>query len=144
MKVGQMKLVVAVAVVLLFRGAAFGGTIPSSPLPVASGPGLGIASVAAVVTVQANNDDVNAVDNNIVVPFKRFDKADIIDIVFTVAPSDGGVTEYQISEFVDNNTGLPWTSYTMQLGFGTAAAGNFVLSTAGDGLDFDFPLVQVR
>ena len=142
MKVGQMKLVVAVAVVLLFRGAAFGGTIPSSPLPVASGPGLGIASVAAVVTVQANNDDVNAVDNNIVVPFKRFDKADVIDIVFTVAPSDGGVTEYQISEFVDNNTGLPWTSYTMQLGFGTAAAGNFVLSTAGDGLDFDFPLVQ--
>jgi hypothetical protein len=115
------------------------GTIVSSPAPAVSGPGLGFANVAAVVTVQANNDNVpspNALDNNIVVPLKRFDSANYIDIVFTVAPSDG-VTEYQVSEFVDNNTALPWTNYRMQLGFGTGAG--FVLSAANDGLDFDAP-----
>jgi len=139
MKVGQMKLVVAVAVVLLFRGAAFGGTILSSPAPVSSGPGLGFASVAAVVTVQSNNDNVpsaNGLDNNLLIPFKRFDSPNFIDIVFTVSGSEG-VTEYQVSEFVDNNTGLPWSSYKMQLGFGTGLS--FTPSVANDLLDFDFP-----
>jgi hypothetical protein len=138
MKVAQMRLLVAVAVILLFRGAAFGGTILSSPI-VTSGPGLGIASVPAVITVQANNDNVpadNRLDNNLVVPFKRFDHDDFIDIQFTVAPSEG-FTEYQVSEFVDNNTGLPWTSYKMQLGF--TVGGVFTPSIANDGLDFDAP-----
>ena len=95
--------------------------------------------MAAVVTVQANNDNVpstNFLDGNILVPLKRFDFPDYIDIQFTVLPSDG-VTEYQVSEFVDNNTGSPWGSYRMQLGFGTGV--DFVLSALNDGLDFDFP-----
>ena len=119
--------------------SAFGGTIQSAPAPSASGPGLGFASVAAVVTIQPNNDNVpspNSLDNNVLVPLKRFDSANVIDILFTVAPSDG-VTEYQVTEFVDNNTGSPWANYRMQLGFGTGA--NFVLSAANDGLDFDAP-----
>jgi hypothetical protein len=134
-----MKLVVAMAIALLFRASAFGGTIQTTPAPVSSGPGLGFASVAAVVTIQANNDNVPAagrLDNNLVVPLKRFDSANFIDIQFTVLPSDG-VTEYQFNEFVDNNTGTPWDSYRMVLGFGTGAA--FVNSSAGDGLDFDAP-----
>lgn len=139
MKIHRMKLVVAAVLTPLFSASAFGGTIQATPAPVASGPGLGFATVAAVVTVQANNDNVpspNALDSNIIVPLKRFDFPDYIDIQFTVAASDS-VTEYQVSEFVDNNTGLPWSSYRMQLGFGTGA--NFVLSPLNDGLDFDFP-----
>jgi hypothetical protein len=139
MTIHRMKLVVAVVLTLLLSGSAFGGTIQATPAPVASGPGLGFASVAAVVTVQANNDNVpsaTALDGNTVVPLKRFDFPDYIDIQFTVLPSDG-VTEYQVSEFVDNNTGSAWGSYRMQLGFGSGA--NFVLSALNDGLDFDFP-----
>jgi hypothetical protein len=136
MKFGRTKLA-AVAIIPLFHAAAFGGTILGTPAPVASGPGLGFATVAAVVTAQANNDNVpsaNGIDGNLVVPFKRFDNPDIIDIQFTVAASDG-VTEYQVNEFVDNNTGVAWGSYRMLLGFGTGA--NFVLSPLNDGLDFD-------
>jgi PEP-CTERM motif-containing protein len=139
MKIHRMKLVAAAAAILLFRASAFGGTIQATPAPVASGPGLGFANVAAVVTVQANNDNVpsaNGTDGNLVVPFKRFDSANFIDIEFTVLASDG-TTEYKVSEFVDNNTGSAWSSYRMVLGFGTGA--NFIISPLGDGLDFDFP-----
>jgi hypothetical protein len=139
MKMPRMTLVVAAVLAPLLSHSAIGGTIQATPAPVASGPGLGFATVAAVVTGQANNDNVpspNAMDSNIIVPFKRFDSPDYIDIQFTVLPSDG-VTEYQVSEFVDNNTGLSWSGYRMQLGFGTGA--NFVPSPLNDGLDFDFP-----
>jgi hypothetical protein len=59
-----------------------------------------------------------------------------VDIEFTVVPS-GGVTEYAFVEGVQNGTGIPWTDYHMQLGFGMGAA--FMPSPAGDGLDFDAP-----
>jgi len=134
-----MDLVVAIALVALLSSSAFAGTILTVPAPVASGPGLGFATVAAIVTIQANNDNVpnpNFLDNNITVPLKRFDHSDYIDIQFATAASDG-VTEYQVSEFVDNNTGLPWSSYRMVLGHGTGA--NFQISALNDGLDFDFP-----
>jgi PEP-CTERM motif len=139
MRIHWMKFFVAAVVAALLCSNASAGTILATPAPVPSGPGLGFATVAAVVTVQANNDNVpspNFLDNNVTVPLKRFDNPGYIDIEFTVAPSDG-VTEYQVSEFVDNNTGLPWSQYNMVLGFGTGAG--FVVSPLGDGLDFDFP-----
>lgn len=104
-----------------------------------TGPGLGTVSVPAIVTTAPNNDNSptpGAFDNNIVVPIKRFDFSDYIDIEFAVNPSQG-VTEYQFFESVDNNTGATWKSHTMILGYGVGA--NFVSSTVGDGLDFDFP-----
>lgn len=131
--------VCAVCAVSLFSVTAVAGTIITNTPPGVSGPGLGFASVAAVITVQANNDNVpspNKLDNNIIVPLKRFDNAGYIDIQFATDLSDG-VTEYNVSEFVDNNTGLPWTNYRMELGYGTGAA--FVKSATGDGLDFDAP-----
>jgi hypothetical protein len=102
---------------------------------------LGTVAVPAIITVQANNDNVpdldpNKLDNNIFVPIKRFDHLGYIDLEFFVAPSDG-VTEYSVFESVDNNTGVNWSSYQMQLGYGLGA--NFVKSLAGDGLDFDAP-----
>jgi hypothetical protein len=104
-----------------------------------TGPGLGTVSVPAIITVLANNDNVPApqvLDNNIFVPIKRFDHNGNIDIELHVAPSQG-VTEYQVFESVDNNTGTNWNQYKMSLGFGVG--GNFIPSPAGDGLDFDSP-----
>src|SRR6478609_11183527 len=82
---------------------AHAGTINSSPVPVASGPGLGFVSIAAILTTNPNNDDSPGAlpDNNIVVPLKRFDSTGYIDIPFTITPT-AGVTEYQVTEFVDN------------------------------------------
>jgi hypothetical protein len=117
--------------------SALAGQINSTPAPIASGPGLGFVSIAAITTATPNNDDVPGTqpDNNIVIPFKRFGSASYIDIPFTVSATQG-VTEYLVNEFVDNNTGTNWNSYTMMLGFGTGA--NFTqVGGLGDGLDFD-------
>ena len=75
-------------------------------------------------------------NDNIVVPIKRFDFNGYIDIEFTVTQS-GGVTEYQFFESVENNTGTLWNGYLIMLGYGVGA--NFMLSTDDDGLDFDVP-----
>ena len=94
MKIHWMKFMFAVAVAALFCSTAAAGVIQSSPLPVASGPGLGFANVAAVITVQPNNDNVpspNFLDNNVVVPLKRFDFADYID------NKPGGVLKIKVS-----------------------------------------------
>lgn len=104
-----------------------------------TGPGLGTVDVPVVFSPNPNNDNqvgggIN--DNNITVPVKRFDNVGYIDIVFNIVPS-GGTTEYFVAETVDNDTGIAWNSYFMQLGFGTGAG--FVNSAALDGLDFDAP-----
>jgi hypothetical protein len=103
------------------------------------GPGLGTVTVPAIVTVLPNNDNVPApgvLDNNIFVPIKRFDFNGFIDIEFSVAPTSG-ITEYQVFESVDNNTGTDWNGYRMVLGHGVGPA--FVKSALGDDLDFDAP-----
>lgn len=107
-------------------------------LQAGTGPALGTVAVPGIVTVDVNNDNQTGggpMDNNITVPVKRFDNPGYIDIEFLVSPSSG-VTEYSVLEFVDNNTGTNWSSYRMFLGFGVGPA--FVLSGAGDKLDFDF------
>lgn len=60
-----------------------------------------------------------------------------LDFEFKLANS-GGTTEYWFTpSFVNINfTGLNWTQFSFELGFGTGAS--FVRSGAGDGLDFDF------
>jgi hypothetical protein len=132
----------AVATGLYFVNSIVAGTISgppfSGPAPVASGPGMGDVFNVFVFTLSPNNDNapVPNLDNNIELQTKRFDFTDYIDIEFSVVQS-AGVTEYQISESVDNNTGSDWSRYNMYLGFGTGAA--FTLSGAGDGLDFDDP-----
>ncbi len=103
-----------------------------------TGTGLGTVAVPAIISPNTNNDNTTAggiTDNNLAVVVKRFDNVGFIDIVFNVSPT-GGTTEYKIFESVDNNTFIDWSSYRLQLGFGTGTA--FVSSTSGDGLDFDF------
>ncbi len=98
----------------------------------------GIASVALdpiVPPVAPNNDDiVGTSPNEIRITQKDYVGIGPVDIEFTVIPS-GGVTEYLFTEGVQNGTGIPWTDYHMQLGFGVGSA--FVPSPPGDGLDFD-------
>lgn len=133
----------AALVVALLWSSASAGTIthpldiPAGPAPTVSGPGLGLAVVPIVSTLSPNNDNQTGggvLDNNIDVNLKRFDRNEYIDIEFTVRPSIG-TTEYRVVEFVDNNTGVPWSSYTVQLGFGTGGA--FAPSGGAFGLDFD-------
>jgi hypothetical protein len=104
-----------------------------------SGPGLGTVNVPLISTVNVNNDNQTGggpADNNITVPIKRFDNLGYIDIEFNVTGT-GGVTEYKVTESVDNDTNVFWGAYTMVLGFGTG--GSFAPSPSGDGLDFDAP-----
>lgn len=58
-----------------------------------------------------------------------------VDIVLTVSDPGIGATEYMVIENVQNSTGIDWSGYRLELGFGVGAG--FVPSTAGDGLDFD-------
>lgn len=105
-----------------------------------TGTGLGTVDIPVFLSPDTNNDNQaggGTNDDNLIVPIKRFDNIGYIDIVFNLNTS-GGVTEYKFFESVDNNTGVPWSSYIMQLGFGTGLGFNNV-NGAGDGLDFDFP-----
>lgn len=104
------------------------------------GPGMGFLNVPIILTPSPDNDDQPGgpgADNNITVPLKRFDFPGYIDIEFLVSNTNG-ITEYKVSESVDNDTGVNWTQYRMELGYGVGAA--FVPSTGADDLDFDAPL----
>lgn len=122
-----------------FISLADAGTITSATV-FAGSPGLGSVNVLPLILTPNPTNDNQAggggADNNVFVPLKVFDNSGYIDIEFTVVP-DNSVTEYKVFESVDNNTGTPWSSYSMILGYGTGAA--FVPATAGDGLDFDDP-----
>jgi len=100
----------------------------------------GVGSVAGEFIfplAAANNDDVPGQSPNfLLVTQKAYNAIGPVDLEFTVVPS-GGTTEYFIEEGVDNGTGIYWSGYRLELGFGVGSA--FVPSTSGDGLDFDFP-----
>ncbi len=100
----------------------------------------GVASVAGTTfspPVSPNNDDVvGTSDNEVWVTQKNYMSIGPVDLVFDVRDT-GGVTEYLVIEGVFNATGLDWTGYHLELGYGVGDA--FVKSTSGDGLDFDAP-----
>ena len=103
----------------------------------------GVASVAGTVfsaPSAPNNDDVDGGSpNSIFVTQKDYVGIGPVDLVFDVSDT-GGVTEYAVVEGVQNNTGITWTGYHLELGFGNGAG--FVKSGASDGLDFDDPNVN--
>jgi hypothetical protein len=131
----RFALLLALLATLVAIAPASAGTIVSANP--ASGPGVGLVAVPTIVTTSPSNDnEAGPGSNNISIVVKRFDANGYIDIEFNTSASTA-TTEYLIFEAVDNNTGVPWAAYTMQLGFGTGA--NFSQSAAGDGLDFDAP-----
>ncbi len=132
-KLNTLLVPVAVAMALTATQAV-GGIITGAQS--ATGPGLGLVSVPVINSFSPNNDNAGANSNNIAVAVKRFDNPGYIDIEFNFSNSLG-VSEYEVFEAVDNNTGTPWSSYQMQLGYGVGAS--FVPSASGDGLDFDDP-----
>jgi len=103
----------------------------------------GVASVAGTAflpPVAPNNDNVFGTSpNEIIVTQKDYVGIGPVDLVFDVVDS-GGVTEYVVVEGVQNNTGLDWTGYHIELGFGEGD--DFVKSPSGDELDFDAPDVD--
>ena len=100
----------------------------------------GVASVAGTsVTPPAapgNDNVVGDSPNQFLVIQKDYTAIGPVDLVFDLI-DDGGTTEYIILEGVSNSSGIDWTGYHIELGFGVGAG--FVKSTAGDGLDFDAP-----
>jgi hypothetical protein len=100
----------------------------------------GIASVGAEPIVpppSPNNDDVAGPSpNGVFIPQKAYVGIGPVDLVFDVDDS-GGTAEYMIVEGVSNSTGIDWTGYRLELGFGHGSG--FVLSASGDELDFDAP-----
>lgn len=137
--VGSFSVAISLAAVPAFAGKITGFTTFGAED--GTGPGLGSVQVSGIVHLNDNNDNQSGGgpnDNNITVPVKRFDHNGYIDIEFHV-DNTGGVSEYQVVEFVDNNV-LPassWTQFEIYLGFGVGA--NFVISPANDDLDFDAP-----
>jgi len=100
----------------------------------------GVASVAGEIIgplLDPNNDNtVGPSLNELLVTQKDYTAIGPVDLVFTVEPT-GGTTEYVINEGVSNSTGLDWSGYRIELGFGVGT--DFVLSTASDDLNFDSP-----
>ena len=102
-------------------------------------PGASTGSVGPVggaANVAPNNDNTVPPSPNLI-PATIFLNAGgfgIVDLEFLLADS-GGTTEYFHTPLVVNNSGVTWTDFHFQLGFGTGA--NFVPAGAGIGLDFD-------
>lgn len=100
----------------------------------------GVASVAGTVVTPPsapNNDNVvGPSPNTFFVLQKDYTAIGTVDLVFDVIDT-GGTTEYAFIEGVSNSSGIDWSGYHIELGFGVG--GSFVKSAAGDGLDFDAP-----
>jgi hypothetical protein len=91
------------------------------------------------LTAAPNNDNDSAANPNAITYTTFFNSFGSLDIEFALAGS-GGTTEYRVATVpfhVVNNSGLAWTGYLFELGYGTGA--NFVRSPLADGLDFDTP-----
>ncbi len=130
----------AFAVVVAATDARAGTIDLTAGAVIVTGPGIGNVALPVALTPNPNNDNQDgstpAQDNNITVPIKRFDNVGYIDIQFPTSNTDG-ITEYVIFENVDNDTGVDWSGFEIQLGFGIGTS--FQPSTPGDGLDFDAP-----
>lgn len=137
MKIRWTSFIAAACIAFCCDSFAAAGVIIGSGL--ASGPGLGFASVALVSTPNPNNDNVPAAgvgDNNVVVPLKRFDVTGYIDTPLSVTDTNG-TTEYTFTEFVDNNTGTAWSGLRMELGL--SGLGGSLAPVLTPDLDFDAP-----
>jgi hypothetical protein len=131
-----MAMVAAVAVGAYRNAEAAVITSVSVALPGFSTGSIG--PVGGAANVAPNNDNSVPPSPNLI-PTTIFLNAGgfgIIDLDFLLADS-GGTTEYFHTPFVINNSGVTWTDFHFQLGFGSGA--NFVPAGAGIGLDFDTP-----
>ena len=103
-------------------------------------PGFSTGSLSHSLAVAPNNDDAAAASPNTIGTgggiFLNAGGFGILDYEFNLVDS-GGTTEYAFSTNVVNNTGIAWSDFHFQLGFGTGA--DFVPVGVATGLDFDTP-----
>ncbi len=105
-----------------------------------SGSGGTVSAFTSVTTpvLGVNNDDTSFISPSTITITEAFVAAApaFIDLEISVTNS-GGVTEYFATKNVTNLLNQAAPGFTIQLGTGTGS--NFVLATAGSGLDFDAP-----
>jgi hypothetical protein len=104
-------------------------------------PGFSTGSLSVPAVAAPNNDNTATPSPNTIATggfgvFLNAGGFGILDYEFNLAVS-GGTTEYFFTTNVINNTGVVWTGFQSQLGFGTGV--NFVPVGPGFGLDFDSP-----
>lgn len=100
-------------------------------------PGTSSGSVGPVGATPAPNNDNATVASPNVVPYNVvFDSLGPLEVDFITAAS-AGTTEYSFTQTFANHTGVAWTGFTFELGYGMDLG--FAPSGAGDGLDFDTP-----
>lgn len=115
----------------------------SSIIAIAPEPGIYSIAGQSVATPNPNNGEFVGLGNtNVLTIVQKHYFAALpgpsvapVDIVLTVGDTGPGTTEYMVVENVQNSTGVDWSGYRVELGFGVGAG--FVQSTTGDGLDFD-------
>jgi hypothetical protein len=127
------------AFVALSGQPAFAGVIFA--LGVLSGPPGSVIAAAFPLAASPNNDNAVTASPNFVAAGKTFAGLGFVDMQFAV-DSSGGTTEYFVNEGVilggvQNQTGVAWTGYNVELGFGVGD--EFVPSSPADLLDFDLP-----
>jgi hypothetical protein len=140
--IGRLGLGYVVMVSMIVLGSATrasGGIITAATL--FSLPGFSTGSLGPVgATPSPNNDNAIGPSPNTIPYSIVYNTFGMAEFEFAVAAS-GGTTEYLFSTPgllpVVNNTGIPWTDYHFELGFGTGSG--FVRSSATDQLDFDMP-----
>jgi hypothetical protein len=100
--------------------------------------GAGTLFLEGLDTTTPNNDNRSATEFNfnVVDINKDFGRLGPIDIVFNVLNS-GGTTEYFFLEGAQNNTGVEWAGFQLELGFRTGDEFTRIGPVAS--LDFDTP-----
>jgi hypothetical protein len=137
---GPLRLLRSVMTVLAALGIA-GATTTADAATITSLasselPGGSTGTIGPVgSTPSPNNDNAAAASAN-VIPFSLFfNDLGTAEFEFIVANS-GGTTEYRFTQTLVNNTGVAWSGFRFELGFGTGAG--FVPSGA-IALDLDAP-----
>lgn len=132
------------AVLITFQAcAALGARIDG--IAGAQGPGLGSADITGAIDTFAEGLD-DATESTVFnfwsysVTFTSIAPVDFL--INVVDPSNLGISEYAFEALHVNHTGIKWTGFKMQLGFGSFdpsnfAIDNFIQSSDIDRLDFD-------
>lgn len=131
-----MKTVVAIvlACACAFAQGAHAGLIGGAALVL---PGASTGTLGPVGATPSPNNDNSAGASPNAVPYSLFlNSPGGFESVFTVSNS-GGTTEYVFTQTLVNNSGVAWTGFRFELGFGTGSA--FAASSVADDLDFDAP-----
>ncbi len=127
---------VALLTLTLPIGNATAGVINSITASIL--PGSSTGTIGPVGATPAPNNDNSGLASPNLVPYSIVLNAGGVgnlDVEFDIDDS-AGTTEYWFTQSLLNNTGLLWTGFHYELGYGTGA--NFVRSMIGD-LDFDAP-----